>query len=81
MKRYQLATPSQKKQFQILPLPLWLYRCKKFKVLIDSFQRYWWSKNTAIWLVESVLGRNWKTRFLQNMQFLQIIKNTILHHI
>ena len=81
MKRYQLATPNQKKQFQILPLPLWLYRFKKFKVWIDSFQRYWWSMNNAIWLVESVLGRNWKTRFLQNMQFLQIIKNTILHYI
>ena len=36
MKRYQLATPNQKKQFQILPLPSWLYRCKKFKVWIDS---------------------------------------------
>ena len=24
--------------------------CKKSKVLIDSFQRYWWSNNTTIWL-------------------------------
>ena len=28
----------------------WSPQCKKTKVLIVSFQRYWWSKNPAVWL-------------------------------
>ena len=37
-------------------LPQWLSSGKKSKIDIDSFQIYWWSKNPAIWLVESILG-------------------------
>ena len=37
----------------------------KSKVLIDSIQRYWWWKNTAIWLAKSILGNNWRTKFSQ----------------
>ena len=44
---------------------LWgLSLCKKSKRLTDSFQRYWWSMNNAIWLGESILGMG----FLQNQK-------------
>ena len=42
--------------------PWWLSPCIKSEVSIDSFQRYWSSKNTATWLVESTLGHTWRTR-------------------
>ena len=35
---------------------------KKDRVLIDSFQRDWWSKNIGIWLVARILGLNWRIR-------------------
>ena len=59
---------------------LWLSPCKKSKVSIEYFQRYWWSKNTAIWLVGSVLHHNWTTKFFPNMQFCRIIKNIVVYH-
>ena len=36
---------------------------KKTKRSTDSFHRYQWTKNPAIWLAESILGHNWRTRF------------------
>ena len=37
----------------------WLSPFNKPKRLIDSFQRYWWSKDNAIWLAENTVGHNW----------------------
>ena len=36
--------------------------------------RYWWSKNTGIWLAESIFCHNWRTRFPLDMEFLQYHK-------
>ena len=33
-----------------LTLSFWLSPCKNSKALVDSFQRYWWSKNRAFYL-------------------------------
>ena len=35
------------------------------------FQRYWWSKNLAIWLDESILSYNLETRIFPDIQFSQ----------
>ena len=40
---------------------------KKSNISIDSFLRYWLSKNPAVWLVESVLGHNWRTRIYPDL--------------
>ena len=32
----------------------WLPPHKKYKILMDSFHRYWWSNNSANWLNEKV---------------------------
>ena len=49
----------------------WLSPSKKSKMSIGSFQKYWWLKNAAIWLAESILDHNWRTRLFTNMRFLQ----------
>ena len=36
---------------------------KKSKTLIDSFQRFWWWRNRAIWLDESILASNCQPEF------------------
>ena len=52
------ATSHIQPKVAVLDVPFlwWLSPCKKSKRFTDSFQKYWWSKNTAIWLVESILG-------------------------
>ena len=50
--------------------PWWLSLCKKSKILIETFQRIWQSKNPAIWLVESILAHNWAI-FFWGMQLSQ----------
>ena len=49
----------------------WLSLCKKSKISTDSFQRYWWSKNTVTLLVQSILGHHWRSRLFANMGILQ----------
>ena len=62
--------PRPNKTSSLSPIFPWLLsQNKKSKILIDSFQRYWWSKNTAIWIVESILSHNRRIRFFQDMQF------------
>ena len=39
--------------------PWWLTLCKKTKISLDFFQRYWRSKNPAIWLNERY---NWQNQ-------------------
>ena len=34
----------------------WLPPCKNSKLLADSFKKYWWSKNSAIWLDKSIFA-------------------------
>ena len=63
--------PQPKQAVSHPALPWWSSPYKKCKRWIDSFQRYWWSKNTAIRLAESILGHNWRTRFFSGMGFLQ----------
>ena len=47
----QLTTPNPNRwQVTGATFPLWLTPCKETKISTDSFQRYWWSKNPAIWL-------------------------------
>ena len=42
----------------------WLSPCKKSKILMLCFQRYWWSKNPATWLVQNILVDNlWTITF------------------
>ena len=36
----------------------WISPCKKSKMTMHSFQRYWWSKKHATWLNESILAYN-----------------------
>ena len=59
--------------------PWWFSPCKKSMILIDSFHRYRWSKNPAIWLVDSILGHNCRTRF--SPHFCRIIQNIIIIHL
>ena len=42
----------------------WLSPCKKYKILLDSFQRNWWLKNIATCFSQSILCHNWRTRFV-----------------
>ena len=60
------TTPNQKWHLRCY-LSLTILSMRK----IDSFRTYWWSKTTAIWLVECISGHNWRTRFSPYMQFLQ----------
>ena len=39
------------------------------------------SRDTAIWLSESILGHHWRTRFFPDIEFSRIIKNTVMIHI
>ena len=50
--------------------------CKISKRLIDSFQKNWWSKNTAIWLLENILGHNWRNKFTV---LRRIIENIVIY--
>ena len=50
--------------------------CKITKIPLDSFQIYWWSKNTAIWLAESILEPD----FFQTCAFWRITKNSFRNH-
>ena len=43
--------------------------CKKSKQSLNSFLRYYNVKNPAIWLDESILGYNSRTRILQDICF------------
>ena len=43
--KIQPSHPSKRDTF-----PWWSSSCKKSNRLVDSLQRYWWSKNPAIWL-------------------------------
>ena len=49
------------------------------KISIDSliFDIWWW-KNPAIWLVENILGHNWRARFFSDEWFLQNYKKSTL---
>ena len=49
----------------------WLSLFKKSKRLLDSVQRNWWLKNTALLLAKSILGHNRRTRFSLDIRFLQ----------
>ena len=56
----------------------WLSLCKKSKILIDSFQRYWWSKNSAIWLDQRYTWPN-QTKSGSGRHFLPLMTNDYLH--
>ena len=71
-KRHNWSHPT-KSSTSYSTSPCWLPPYKKYKISIDSFQRYWWSKNPAIWLLESLLGHNERTRFFPDMLFLQYV--------
>ena len=32
----------------------WIYPCKKSRILMHCFQRYWWPTNSGIWLDDSI---------------------------
>ena len=64
----QLATPTNFSSFRSYHLLIINI------VLINSFQRYSWSKKTAIWFAESILGHNWKTRIFLQIEFSQNYK-------
>ena len=64
----KLATTNQKWLSQDANFSWWLPPRKKSKISIDFFQTYWWSKNPTIWLVDSILGHNWRIRFFLDMQ-------------
>ena len=53
--------------------------CKISKTLNDSFQRYYWSKNPAIWLEQGILPLNFGTKISQDMQCLQNVTALIVH--
>ena len=74
-KRYNWPHPS--KSSSLRSYPWQLSQCKESNVSIDSFQRYWWSKNPAIWWVKSILGHYWRTTFFPSTRFSQ---NREQHH-
>ena len=45
--------------FSDAAFPWWITSCKKAKTSLDSFQRYWWSNNSAIWLAKK---HDWQTQ-------------------
>ena len=48
---------------------LWcLSACQKLTLLFTSFLRYYILKNTAIWLVDSILAHSLRTRILSDME-------------
>ena len=45
--------------FSDAAFPWSITSCKKAKTSLDSFQRYWWSNNSAIWLAKK---HDWQTQ-------------------
>ena len=62
---------------------LWLSLCRKSKMLLDSFQKYWWSKISAIWLDKRhiwlhPIKRNSLRCYLHFWSYLHVKKSKIL---
>ena len=47
----------------------WLYPCVMFKLLIDSYQVYWWSTNPLIGCGNSIFAQNLWSKILPDMGF------------
>ena len=62
-------------QWKMLPSLDGCFHERKEGVLIDSFQRDWWSNNIGIWLVARILGLNWRIRFPKELFFVWNHKN------
>ena len=43
--------------------PWRIFPCKKSKILMHHFQRYWWLKNPAIWLDEYIFAQRKSDNF------------------
>ena len=50
--------------------PWWLLPCRNFKILIDSFEIFWWLKNSAFWLSKNILAFSLWKRIFPNTYFL-----------
>ena len=78
-------TPGHIKQvWQSQTLPWWPPESKNSETFIDSFQWYWWLKNSAIWLDESILANIMWIRIFQSMYmyfYFTIISDTLYDEI
>ena len=69
---WSITSHTQPKVVVSVPISLlWLSPCENSKVLIDTSQKYWWSKHTAVWLIEIAFGYNWRNRFSPDLWFSQ----------
>lgn len=59
-------------------LSWWLPPCKTPNILINSFQRWWGSKNPWIWLEKSILGYNVWILIFPDMKILQEVAAPIV---
>ena len=66
--RVQLATPTQSVSIRC-HLSSMTITMQKSKRLHDSFWRYWWPKDIAIWLAERTLDHDRKIRFFPDKRF------------
>ena len=51
-----------------------LSTCRKSETDVNLLTRYWWLKNTGIWLAESFFGHNLRTRFFPLCSFHRMSK-------